>query len=172
MWVATTDFPTPASHPFYTRLNQRLAEHHDFGIGTAGPAARHVPASVNERWLGCETDPGLSANRNVWSAAMSQAKNESDRMVCANVSVLCGPGFWRELQRAAANSGIGPLGTHAFRHTSRSWLDAVGTPIAVQQKLMRQSDIRTTMNIYGCLVTDEMEKASARVVGLALKPIN
>ena len=28
---------------------------------------------------------GLSANRNVWSAASSQAKNESDRMVCANV---------------------------------------------------------------------------------------
>src|SRR6266566_1716645 len=35
MWVATTNFPTAASHPFYTRLNQRLAEHHDFGIGTA-----------------------------------------------------------------------------------------------------------------------------------------
>src|SRR5256885_5482554 len=26
MWVATTNFPTAASHPFYTRLNQRLAE--------------------------------------------------------------------------------------------------------------------------------------------------
>jgi len=25
-------------------------------------------------------------------------------------------------------------------------------PIAVQQKLMRQSDIRTTMNIYGAVV--------------------
>ena len=28
MWVATTDFPTAASHPFYTRLNQLLSEHH------------------------------------------------------------------------------------------------------------------------------------------------
>jgi hypothetical protein len=28
MWVATTNFPTAASHPFYTRLNQRLAEHY------------------------------------------------------------------------------------------------------------------------------------------------
>ena len=27
----------------------------------------------------------LPVNRNVWSAALSQAKNESDRMVCANV---------------------------------------------------------------------------------------
>jgi len=28
MWVATTNFPTTASRPFYTRLNQRLAEHY------------------------------------------------------------------------------------------------------------------------------------------------
>ena len=27
MWVATTVFPTAASHPFYTRLNQLLREH-------------------------------------------------------------------------------------------------------------------------------------------------
>jgi len=81
-------------------------------------------------------------------------------------------GFWRELQRAAADSGIGPLGTHAFRHTYRSWLDAVGTSIAVQQKLMRHSDIRTTMNIYGAVVTNEMERAGSRVVELALRPVN
>jgi integrase len=81
-------------------------------------------------------------------------------------------GFWRELQRAGADSGIGSLGTHAFRHTYRSWLDAVGTPIAVQQKLMRHSDIRTTMNTYGSVVTDEMEKAGSKVVELALRPVN
>jgi integrase len=50
----------------------------------------------------------------------------------------------------------------------RSWLDAVGTPIAVQQKLMRHSDIRTTLNIYGDVVTDEMAQAHSKVVGLAL----
>lgn len=77
-------------------------------------------------------------------------------------------GFWRELERAATEAGIGHLGTHAFRHTYRSWLDAVGTPIAVQQKLMRHSDIRTTMNIYGDVVTDEMGQAHSKVVGLAL----
>lgn len=27
MWVATTDLPTAASHPFYQRLNQLLREH-------------------------------------------------------------------------------------------------------------------------------------------------
>jgi len=78
-------------------------------------------------------------------------------------------GVWRELQRAAEAAGIGHLGTHAFRHTYRSWLDAVGTPIAVQQKLMRHSDIRTTMNIYGDIVTDEMAIARSKVAGLALK---
>jgi integrase len=75
-------------------------------------------------------------------------------------------GFWRELQRAAADAGIGRLGTHSFRHTYRSWLDAVGTSVAVQQKLMRHSDIRTTFNIYGDVVTDEMETASSKVAGL------
>jgi integrase len=79
-------------------------------------------------------------------------------------------GFWRELQRAADVAEIGHLGTHAFRHTYRSWLDAVGTPIAVQQKLMRHSDIRTTMNIYGDVVTNEMAVASSKVAELALKP--
>jgi integrase len=78
-------------------------------------------------------------------------------------------GFWRELQRAADAAGIGHLGTHTFRHTYRSWLDAVGTSIAVQQKCMRHSDIRTTLNIYGDVVTNEMAEASSKVAGLAFK---
>src|SRR6185503_20410189 len=52
------------------------------------------------------------------------------------------PWVWLIFQRAAAKSGIGKLGTHSLRHSYRSWLDAVGTQIAVQQKLMRHSDIR------------------------------
>ena len=39
----------------------------------------------------------------------------------------------------------------------RDLFRAVGTPIAIQNKLMRHSNIRTTMNIYGDVVTDEME---------------
>ena len=80
----------------------------------------------------------------------------------------CDSGFWRELQRAAKAAGIGGLGTHAFRHTYRSWLDAVGTPIAVQQEMMRHADIRTTLNIYGDVVTNEMAQSHSKVVGLAL----
>lgn len=78
-------------------------------------------------------------------------------------------GYWRALQGAAVAAGIGRLGTHSFRHTYRSWLDAVGTAITVQQKLMRHSDIQTTLNIYGDIVTDEMEQASSKIAGLALK---
>jgi integrase len=54
-----------------------------------------------------------------------------------------------------------------MRHTYRSWLDAVGTSIAVQQKLMRHADIRTMMNVYGDVVTDEMEQAHSKVVRMA-----
>ena len=76
-------------------------------------------------------------------------------------------GVWRDLQRAANASGIGGLGTNAFRHTYRSWLDAVGATIAVQQKMMRHTDIRTTMNIYGDVVTDEMTNAGTKIARLA-----
>ena len=55
-----------------------------------------------------------------------------------------------------------------MRHTIGLGLDAVGTAIAVQQKLMRHADIRTTMNVYGDIVTDEMSRAHKKVAGLAL----
>ncbi|MGA6985098.1 MAG: site-specific integrase [Terriglobales bacterium] len=71
-------------------------------------------------------------------------------------------------KKAASAAKVAHVGTHSMRHTYRSWLDAVGTPIAVQQKLMRHADIRTTMNTYGDVVTDEMSRAASKVAGLAL----
>ena len=71
-------------------------------------------------------------------------------------------------KKAASAAGIAHVSTHSMRHTYRSWLDAVGTPIAVQQKLMRHADIRTTMNVYGDVVTDEMARAASKVAVLAL----
>ena len=79
-------------------------------------------------------------------------------------------GTRQELVRAASAAGLGHLSTHAFRHTYRSWLDAVGTPVAVQQKMMRHTDIRTTMNVYGDVVTDEMSTASLKVAELVFCP--
>jgi integrase len=75
-------------------------------------------------------------------------------------------------KKATPVVGIGQVSTHTMRHTYRSWLDAVGTSIAVQQKLMRHADIRTTMNVYGDVVTDEMEQAHSKVVRMALVPVN
>src|SRR5260370_17442856 len=77
-------------------------------------------------------------------------------------------GVLHVFQKAAQRAGIGVIGTHTMRHTYRSWLDAVGTTVAVQQKLMRHSDVRTTMNTYGAAVTDEMAQAGAKVPRLPL----
>jgi integrase len=54
---------------------------------------------------------------------------------------------WRELERSAKVGDVGHLGTHVFHHSYRSWLDAVGTPVAIQQKMMRHADIRTVFPI-------------------------
>jgi integrase len=78
------------------------------------------------------------------------------------------PSVWRIFQIAAMKAGIGKVSTHTMRHTYRSWLDAVGTTVAVQQKLMRHSDVRTTMNTYGDVVTDELAEASSKVAAIAL----
>ena len=73
---------------------------------------------------------------------------------------------------ASQAAGIGHISTHSIRHTYRSWLDAVGTPIAVQQKLMRHADIRTTMNVYGDVATDEVAQAQSKVVRMAVPRAN
>lgn len=78
-------------------------------------------------------------------------------------------GFWRELDRASEAAGLGHMGTHAFRHSYRMWIDAIGTPVGVQQKLMRHSDLRTTMNIYGDAATADMREAHGKIVRMALQ---
>ena len=61
----------------------------------------------------------------------------------------------------------GQLGTHSLRHSYRSWPDAVGTecPAAEVDAAPRHPP---TMNIYGDVVTDEMERAHLKIVALAL----
>ena len=78
------------------------------------------------------------------------------------------PRILRAFWKAGQDAGIGRVSTHVMRHSYRSWLDSVGTTIAVQTKLMRHADIRTTMNVYGDIVTDEMAVASSKVAGLAI----
>jgi integrase len=117
-------------------------------------------------------DPALLAVLSAWKQA-TEFRDAEDWMFPSPVKVGRLPysytGYWRALQDAAASAGIGRLGTHSFRHTYRSWLDAVGTAITVQQRLMRHSDIQTTLNIYGDVVTDEMQRAGAKIAELALR---
>ena len=79
---------------------------------------------------------------------------------------------WRTLSVAAERAGIEHVSSHVFRHTHRSWLDSVGTPVGVQQTLMRPADICTTMNIYGDAMTADMRQAHEKIVHLALPQAN
>ena len=79
-------------------------------------------------------------------------------------------GFWRELDRASNAAGIGHMGTHTFRHSYRMWIDAVGTPIGVQQKLMRHGHPHYHEHLRGCASAD-MREAHGKIVQLALQPV-
>jgi integrase len=117
-------------------------------------------------------DPGLLSVLSAWKQN-TEFGDAEDWLFPSPVKIGRLPysytGYWRALQSATKAAGLGRLGTHSFRHTYRSWLDAVGTAITVQQKLMRHSDIQTTLNIYGDVVTDEMQQAGSKIAGLALK---
>jgi integrase len=68
--------------------------------------------------------------------------------------------------------GIVGLGWHTFRHTYRTMIDDLGTPIGVQQKLMRHADVRTTMNIYGSAFEETKRRVNARIAELVLPSVN
>jgi integrase len=71
-------------------------------------------------------------------------------------------------ERWDSAGSFGHVGWHTFRHTYRSWLDATGAPLGVQQKLMRHAQISTTMNVYGNALMDSKRDANSRVAKLAL----
>ncbi len=60
------------------------------------------------------------------------------------------------------------LGWHTFRHTYRSWLDAAGVSVGVQQRLMRHAHVSTTMNVYGNALMESKRDAHAKIVTMAL----
>lgn len=73
----------------------------------------------------------------------------------------------RHLHPLAAKVGVPRLGWHTFRHTFRSWLDAVGTAVGVQQKMMRHADVTTTMNVYGKGMMDSKLEAHTKLLEYA-----
>jgi integrase len=64
--------------------------------------------------------------------------------------------------------GIADLGWHTFRHTYRSLLDETGAPIGVQQKLMRHSNVATTLNVYGNATLRAKQQANSKVVQMVM----
>jgi len=66
--------------------------------------------------------------------------------------------------------GILGLGWHTFRHTYRSLLDETGAPVGVQQKLMRHSNVATTMNVYGNSTLRAKQDANSKVVQMLINP--
>ena len=82
MWVTTTDFPTAASHPFYTRLNQLLREHGFDDFAEAQCATFYadtmgrpsVPPGIYFRLLLIGYFEGIDSERGIaWRAADSFA---------------------------------------------------------------------------------------------------
>ena len=73
----------------------------------------------------------------------------------------------RHLRPLAQKIGVTRLGWHTFRHTFRSWLDAVGTAVGVQQKMMHHADEATTMNVYGKAMMDSKLDAHTRLLEYA-----
>ncbi|PYT97094.1 MAG: hypothetical protein DMG38_21190 [Acidobacteria bacterium] len=74
----------------------------------------------------------------------------------------------RHIIPATIRCGIGRIGWHSFRHTFRTLLDETGTPMKMQQELMRHADIRTTMNVYGKAMDASKREAHGKVVRLVL----
>jgi integrase len=53
------------------------------------------------------------------------------------------------IQPAAVKTGIGKVGWHTFRHSYRAWLKRYGAQVEIQKELMRHSNLKTTLEIYG-----------------------
>ena len=83
--------------------------------------------------------------------------------------VLASPIQQDYLRPTGRKLGLEGVGWHTFRHTYRSWLDDIGAPIGVQQKLMRHAQPSTTLT-YGNALMKSKRDANSKVVRMALRP--
>jgi hypothetical protein len=76
----------------------------------------------------------------------------------------------RWIKPAATRAGLGDgIGWHTLRHTYRTLLDETEPPLKVQQELMRHTDIRATMNIYGAVPSSSKRDANSKVVRMVVR---
>jgi len=117
-------------------------------------------------------DAGLAEVLLAWRRK-SEFVNDDDWIWASPAMAGEKPYFYTSLlaavQAAGKKAGIEGIGWHTFRHTYRTWLDETGAPTGVQQKLMRQADIRTTMNVYGDAIPETMREVNGKVAKMALR---
>lgn len=164
------DRQTPFQIPKVTQIENGLEK---AGVGklvvevkTNKPDPKRWTSMFQYAWLSstldavCEQDPDI---RGFMGTTPSHYVDDFTRLDEERISIAAA-----RVRRAHGERAVAAMGTHSLRHTYRSWLDAVGTPIAVQQKLMRHADVRTTINICGEVERDRMRKAHGRVVRRAI----
>jgi integrase len=60
------------------------------------------------------------------------------------------------IKPAAITAGLGSrVGWHTFRHTYSSMLRQLVVDLKVQQELLRHAEVRTTMNVYTQVVSEQ-----------------
>ena len=70
---------------------------------------------------------------------------------------------------AAQMAGLGTIGWHTLRHTYRAWLGRSETPLTFKKDLMQHADIKTTMNVYGAALPEDMREANSKVVRMVIQ---
>jgi len=73
---------------------------------------------------------------------------------------------WESLDRVAKAANLEHISSHAFRNAFRTWIDSLGPPVGVQQRLMRHASVTTTMNHYGTALKADMRVAHEKVLQL------
>jgi integrase len=65
---------------------------------------------------------------------------------------------------AARKLGLVGVCWHTFPHSYRSWMDEAGTPMGVQQKLMRRASAASIMHNHGSPLSKPKAKANGKIV--------
>ena len=122
---------------------------------------------------GLPLDPALAAVLLAWKGT-SQFAAESDwvfasRQKAGKLPLRPTSLLELKIKPAAEAAKLGPrIGWQTFRHTYSSMLRQLGVDVKVQQELLRHADIRTTMNLYTQVVSEQKRAAHSKVVQMVL----
>ncbi len=111
-----------------------------------------------------------------WREKVKEEKDEDEdnEWVFANPNTgvpYQGPSIQQRWLRPAGEAiGLKGVGFHTFRHSHKTWLDSLGTPMGVMKDLLRHSNISVTMNVYGRTLSTEKRLFNDKVAGLLFSP--